>query len=282
MNPRLERALSEALEEELTRELAPILEPIMSRIKELIPTIMESCRLKLMRTSVSSDDDTVSTPSAISSGGGSSDSEPRSSKKQAKPRDSSTASRCSGSSFEIVPIAEMPSSKVQGKRPQRPRPSTSDMSVEGRQGVSSPGSSTDFSMFYPNASSEMPNLCVSSIDDSFDIGDVGGLLARSGGFPGDGIPPATEGSSAVLANTRGMAFEPYDFFQALPQQNNAHVPGPELGTWPLPGAMRDAEAGAHRLFGGEQSGDTIPQEQELHPSWDLMMEDFEFSNFSNR
>jgi hypothetical protein len=122
MTPQIERALAEALEEELTRELAPILDPIMTRIKERIPAIIENCRLKVVDMALSSSGVSTCTPSTSSLGVSSStsDSEGRISKKQAT---NPTASRCSGSSFELVSEKISPerstSKKALGKQPQQ-------------------------------------------------------------------------------------------------------------------------------------------------------------------
>lgn len=298
MSPRLERALSEALEEELTRELAPIIEPIMTKIKGCIPAIIESCRQKLMSTSPSSDDEAVFTPSATSSGIGSSDSEPRSSTKQARHRANPAASRWSGSSFEVVPTAKVLSNKAQGKRPQRPVASTSDVSMDGRQEAPSPGSSTDYSMFYPDVPLSAHNLHGSTIGNSFDNSftipsNVGHnstfegiehgpeLYAFPGGFPSDS-DPATESNSAVSANTRGIVSEPYDFVDVLPQQNNPSLSSSQLPTWPLLGDGWDRGNIMHEESGGEQQGGTIPQKLLPPQQWEVVMKDFDFSHLSNR
>ena len=285
MSPRLERALSEALEEELTRELAPIIEPIMTKIKGCIPAIIESCRQKLMSTSPSSGDETVFTPSATSSGIGSSDSEPGSSTKQARHRACPAASRCSGSSFEVVPTAKVLSNKAQGKRPQRPVASTSDVSINDRQEVSSPGSSTGYSMFYPDVPLSAHNLhgntIGNSFDNSFTIEHETELYAFPGGFPSDS-DPATESSSAVSVNTRGIVSEPYDFVDVLPQQNNPSLSGSQLPTWPLLGDGWDRGNITHGESGGEQQGGTIPQKLLPPQQWEVMMKDFDFSHLSNR
>lgn len=280
MSPRLERALSEALEEELARELAPALEPIMSRIKKLVPAVIKSCRLKLMRTSPSSDDETVFTPSAGSSGVGSSDSEPGSSKKQAKDRSSPTTSRCPGSSFDAVSTPEELSSKVKGKRPQRSAPSTSDISAEGRQEVPPLGSSTDLRMLYSDAPSDMLDFHRGNIDHPCYIGDGGWLHKNLRGFSSDGTPPDAEGSSNVSANTLGIPPGPYHYVEDLAQQSNTYLPGFQLSTLPLPRAAWDSGSGAHGQPGGDHLGGIIPREQEPPPAWDPM-ENFDFSHSSN-
>ncbi|KAF2815387.1 uncharacterized protein BDZ99DRAFT_459271 [Mytilinidion resinicola] len=284
MSPRLERALSEALEEELTRELAPILEPIMNKIKGCIPAIIESCRQKLMTTCPSSDDEAVFTPSVRSSGIGSSDSEPGSLTKQARHRASPTASQFSGSSFEVVSIPEVLPNKAQGKRLQRPVASTSDMSKDSRQEVSSPGSSTDYSMFNPDVPFSTHDLQGNTMDNSFDdffaIGHEPELFTLPGSFPSDS-DPVTECSLASFVNTRGSLSGPYDVVEALPQQNNPSLSGSQLPTWPLPEDGWDRGNTTQGQSGGEQQGSTISQEMLPSQQWEAIMKDLEFSHLSN-
>jgi hypothetical protein len=285
MSLRLERALSEALEEELTRELAPIIEPIMSKIKGCIPAIIESCRQKLMSTSPSSDDEAVFTPSVTSSGIGSSDSEPGSSTKQARHRASPVASQCSRSSVEVIPIAEVLSNKVQGRRPQCPVASTSDVGMDGQQEVSSPGSINNYIIFHPDGPPSARNLhentISNSFDDSFAIEGEPELCPLPGAFPSDS-DPATESSSAVSTKTGGIVSGPYDFVEVLPQQNNMSLSGSPFPTWPLLEGGWDHGNITYGESGGEQQGDTTPQQLLPPQQWEVMMKDFDFSHLSNR
>jgi hypothetical protein len=263
MSPRLEKALSEAIEEELTRELAPILGPIMSRIKKLIPSIIESCRLKLRCTSPSSDEETIFTPPAVSSGGGSSDNETKSSDKQTEYRGCAVVSRCSGSSFEIVPIPEDHSSKAQGKQSRPVASSKNDMSIAGQQVDSPPMSGTDFGVFNSDTLREIPNNCGINIEDYLNIGYESDLFALPGEFPIDSALPATEGSVHCPMSTADMAFETFDFIDNSPQKINACLPESQLPAWSFPGSGWDG--GPQRVLGSEQQGGPVPREQEPHP-----------------
>lgn len=211
MSPRLERALSEALEEELTHELAPLLEPIISRVKARIPAIIENCRLKLMRTSQNSDDETVSTPS-LASPSVDVDKGPRASKKASLNQGSTTPSHCSDSSFEVISTPKSLSRKALGKRPQCAVPSPGDINVESQQELVTPGSSTDFSMFYQSAAAcpeeeEETRDPSWNMDDFFNTGDENDFFALQGCFTVNNNAPIAEsglvGSADMCENWFG-------------------------------------------------------------------------------
>ncbi|KAF2116031.1 hypothetical protein BDV96DRAFT_40519 [Lophiotrema nucula] len=122
MSPRMERALAEALEEQLTSELTPVLEPILRRIKDRIPMIIESCRMKLMQ--LSSDDEVVlatsGTPSTnVTSEQNNSNSDSDRLGSNLQTTDTSrSVSRCSVAN--LVSLSEGDhTSKAKGKRAQR-------------------------------------------------------------------------------------------------------------------------------------------------------------------
>jgi hypothetical protein len=114
MSPSLVKALSKALEKVLSRELAHVFSPNMSRIEALVPSIVQSCRIELMR---------ASPPFTGSSHQGSSDGDLWS-------HDTPATSPCSASSCEIVAPPERRASTASGKGARRiavlrkPRPST--------------------------------------------------------------------------------------------------------------------------------------------------------------
>ncbi|KAF2183096.1 hypothetical protein K469DRAFT_751693 [Zopfia rhizophila CBS 207.26] len=152
MSPRLAKALSEALEEELTRELVPALEPILRRIKDRIPSIIENCKLRLMR--MTPDEEVLYTPPSSNpttsgaSDRGTSDSEPAG-QSVGTSQTSRSASRCSGSSFRgPTGSGDIPSNFL-GKVAHRggtPASSSSTYRLQEPCLTFSPQSSFDFSM----------------------------------------------------------------------------------------------------------------------------------------
>ena len=236
MTPQIERALAEALEEELTRELAPILDPIMTRIKERIPAIIENCRLKVMDMALSSSGVSACTPSASSLGVSSStsDSEGRILKKQAT---SPTASRCSGSSFEIVSEEINPvqtfSEKGLGERSQQPQPNITQTPLHDEQRENDVQGPTLPWLELPDGTNNPLSMIDSFPNCGSDMGGFTGEFPFLGGF-GD-----------------------------IWQSNDASCSGPQLAGWSLP------ELGS----GGPEEQNNVGCE--TGPEWDFMSKDTE-------
>jgi hypothetical protein len=207
MSPRLERALSKALEEELSRELAPILEPIMSRIKGLIPAIINNCRLELMRTSPSSDDEQVFTPSTESFGEGSSDGGFGNLGTQSKDRSVRTPPSCPGSTSQLVPIPELAPNKTQYRLFDNSGPSSSVHAVticSQEKGFSQHGNIV-MDMFYPGSNNDTTYAQVEEMDNFFDFGGENTSFSLPVDISIDASLPALEGTSA---NTMPTYFDP--------------------------------------------------------------------------
>jgi hypothetical protein len=207
MSPRLERALSKALEEELSRELAPILEPIMSRIKGLIPAIINNCRLELMRTSPSSDDEQVFTPSTESFGEGSSDGGLGNLSTQNKHRSVRTPPSCTGSTSQLVPIPELAPNKPQYRLFDNTGPSSSVHAVT--IGSQEKGFSQYGDMFNPGSNNDTTYPQSDEFDKFFEFGGDGSSFSLPIDFSIDASLPALEGTSA---NTMPTYFDPSDGF----------------------------------------------------------------------
>lgn len=211
MSPRLERALSKALEEELSRELAPILEPIMSRIKGLIPAIINNCRLELMRTSSSSDDEQVFTPSSESFGEGSSDGGLGNLSTQNKHRSVRTPPSCTGSTSQLVPIPELVPNKTQYRLFDNPGPSSSvhAVAIGSQEKGFSPYGDTVMDMFYPGSKNDTTYPHSDEFDKFFEFGGDGSSFSLPVDFSMDASLPAVEDTSA---NTMPTYFDPSDGF----------------------------------------------------------------------
>lgn len=165
----------------------------MCRIKERIPAIIENCRLKMMRTPPSSDDETIFKPPFVLPGLSIGDGEAGSSKQQARNQGGPSPFCSSNSNFEIVPTSELISSKAQGKRRQHSVRGTNDMGAEAQQEIEPCGSSTDFSIFDQDILGE--------VNISWGENETQNMVEGFSCFPDDffteAIRPITEGSSAV-------------------------------------------------------------------------------------
>lgn len=275
LSPRLEQALSEALEEKLTHELAPILEPIMSRIKELIPAIIESCRLKLTSTSPSSGIETASASSAISINTDSGNNKPEGLDMQAKLRSNPTHCRCLERNSDIGPTPDFLATSVKSNQQQHPVSPRSNVSVESTQDISSLESSTDFSVFYPHPSDELPKAHKNNLNDYIDVEHNTGIFNLLKIFP-----HAAKDNSVDPVNVDEIAFGSCDFVEGLSQTSNMNFPSSPLSICTLSEAGWGGGSQGREQPGDAQLDSTIPLEQDL-PPWDIMIKDFDFPCSSN-
>jgi hypothetical protein len=219
----------------------------MSRIKARIPAIINSCRIKLMRSSLSSDDGTTSTPSALSCAN-SINSESRRLKAQANHRRSLTPSRSSETSIGLLSIPESQESAPQWKTSKHHGTCTRDTRTEAQQDVSSPGRSADSASYSLNK-------------DPFGIPDE--MYGFSGCFPSDDLTSAATCAAGIA---------PHDSLKELENGRIADSSHSQLSWSPLKVGWEDGSEmqGQHE---GELLGKTVLRGHDAPLEWDFLTKD---------
>jgi hypothetical protein len=266
MSPRLAQALSKALEEELTRELAPILDPIMDRIRAIIPSIIEKCRLELLRSPPEENISFTMTPAVVSAG--SSDGEFWN---RGKHCDSPPSSHSSRSSLDLSPIT--PDVMYDGELDKPPNFSTlsSDPFGEiGREDFTTFGCNTQPTLLCSTSQYEMPVVLKSDVFDapatefqgdlSLDPDSLFSVRSRAG----------TDDSFAMHNNTPDFCHGYYP--------GGIHTSNETLIGLACAGESTDINAPK----GLQPSGSMfMTGDQQPLSTWDLTMKEFDFTLFSN-
>ncbi|PSN71693.1 hypothetical protein BS50DRAFT_569340 [Corynespora cassiicola Philippines] len=271
----LERALSEALEEELTRELAPVLAPIMTRIKQLTPAIIERCRTKLMCDSPSSDEGSNRT---LLSQTWKPSRKPRN-KKQPLHSGNATASRCLAGGVDLMPTAEVLSSKSWGKQPQlNPLPGRSG-GTHRLQGVTSMRDNGELIMPWLDSSRTTMNDRNSSVNNFVQIRNDG-IESGSDSFLGTDVSSAIKEGSVLTNNTSVVASEPYNFADCWMPQSNMNIPYRQSFSNQELEFGLDGEGVPYGQYPDKQLGSAVTRDQGPSREWDhLTTETFEFPYF---